>query len=137
DPDFNKDIVSLGFVKNIKIEGKSVAFDIVLTTPACPVKDEFEKQAKAAIHQLNGIENVSINMISQPIRTANVAPAAPSGLTQVKSIIAVSSCKGGVGKSTIAACLAKELAQRGFKVGLVDADIYGPSVPALFDLKNV
>src|SRR6266850_2110135 len=66
DPDFNKDIVSLGFVKNIKIEGKSVAFDIVLTTPACPVKDEFEKQAKAAIHQLNGIENVSINMISRP-----------------------------------------------------------------------
>ncbi len=135
DPDFNKDIVSLGFVKNIKIDGERVSFDIELTTPACPIKDEFQKQARDAIGIIDGVDEVTITMTSQkPQRNATLN--AQSTLQNVRSIIAVSSCKGGVGKSTIAAQLSKELAHRGFKVGLVDIDIHGPSIPALFNLKN-
>lgn len=136
DPDFNKDIVSLGFVKNIHIAGKDVSFDIELTTPACPVKSEFQKQAEESIKKL-GASRVSVQMTSKPVSKPSVAPNIPSTLATVRSIIAVSSCKGGVGKSTVAACLAKELAQRGFKVGLLDADIHGPSVPSLFNLYQV
>ncbi len=136
DPDFKKDIVSLGFVKNINIDGKNVSFDIELTTPACPIKSEFERQAKEAIERLKFFEKIDIRMTSlQPKATSQ--PEGPSTLSGVKSVIAVSSCKGGVGKSTVAACLALELAGRGFKVGLLDADIYGPSVPSLFGFTNV
>ena len=136
DPDFNKDIVSLGFVKNIKINGKEISFDIELTTPACPVKDEFKRQAEQAVKAIAGIEKVSIQMTSQK-RQQPAGASTNSTLNNVRSIIAVSSCKGGVGKSTIAAQLSQELANRGFKVGLVDVDIHGPSIPALFNLKNV
>lgn len=136
DPDFNRDIVSLGFVKNIKIDGKNVSFDIELTTPACPIKAEFQQKAEEAVKSLGGVEHVSINMTSQ-VKPKTASSNIPSTLNQVKSIIAVSSCKGGVGKSTIAGCLALELAGRGFKVGLIDADIYGPSIPTLFNLHNV
>jgi len=135
DPDFNKDIVSLGFVKNIKINGGDVSFDIELTTPACPVKAEFQKKAKDAISAIGGVENVKVTMTSKKFQQRpNIN--AESTLNNVRSIIAVSSCKGGVGKSTVAAHLSCELAQRGFKVGLVDVDIHGPSVPSLFNLKN-
>lgn len=137
DPDFNRDIVSLGFVQNLKINGGDVSFDIALTTPACPVKDEFQKQAETLIKGLSGVKNVSIKMTTLARKTAAGAQGAASTLKDVKSIIAVSSCKGGVGKSTMAAHLALELARRGFKVGLVDTDIHGPSVPALFDMHNV
>jgi len=136
DPDFNRDIVSLGFVQNIKIDGKDVSFDIALTTPACPVKDEFQRQAETLVKAL-GFQNVVIRMTTLPRKTASTLQNTQSTLKDIKSIIAVSSCKGGVGKSTMAAHLALELARRGFKVGLVDTDIHGPSVPALFDLHNV
>ena len=134
DPDFNKDIVALGFVKNIVINEGDVAFDIELTTPACPVKNEFQTKATEAIQKLPGVKNVIIQMTSVPRKESAALNQAQSTLTRVKSIIAVSSCKGGVGKSTVAAALALELAGRGFSVGLVDADIYGPSVPTLLNL---
>ncbi len=137
DPDFNKDIVSLGFVKNIQIKGKDVSFDIELTTPACPIKAEFQAQAEKSVKSLKDVEGVSVHMTSAPRVKKQPAVAESSPLTQVRSIIAVSSCKGGVGKSTVAACLALELAQRGFKVGLMDADIYGPSVPTLLNLQGI
>jgi len=137
DPDFNKDIVSLGFVKNIHIAGDDISFDIELTTPACPVKSEFQRQAEMAVRALAGVKTVKVNMTSQPRKENPLLAQGQSSLKGVKSIIAVSSCKGGVGKSTVAACLALELAQRGFKVGLVDADIYGPSIPTLLNLKQV
>lgn len=136
DPDFNADIVSLGFIKNLKVDGSKVSFDIQLTTPACPIKSQFQKKAEELVQGIDGVEAVSVNMTSLPRKTANTPQNIPSTLNKVKSIIAVSSCKGGVGKSTIAAHLSLELAQRGFKVGLVDSDIHGPSIPTLFNLQN-
>jgi len=135
DPDFNQDIVSLGFVKNIKIDGGNVSLEIELTTPACPIKAEFQKQAKEALSAIGGVKTVDVVMTSQKPRQ-RLGTSAKSALSNVQSIIAVSSCKGGVGKSTIAAQLSQELANRGFKVGLVDVDIHGPSIPSLFNLKN-
>jgi Mrp family chromosome partitioning ATPase/DUF971 family protein len=134
DPDFKKDIVSLGFIKNIKISTDSVSLDIELTTPACPVKNEFQKSAEKILSGLEGIKNVKVNMTARPVKKSEKNK---NGLSNVRNLIAVSSSKGGVGKSTIAANIARELASRGFKTGLLDADIFGPSVPTLFNIHNV
>lgn len=137
DPDFKKDIVTLGFVKNIKINGADVSIDIFLTTPACPIKEEFRSQAEKALIALDGVQTVKVNMTAQSAAPQPQASGSANPLSNVGAIIAVSSCKGGVGKSTMAASLAQELAHRGYKVGLLDADIHGPSVPTLFNLHNV
>ena len=135
DPDLQRDIVSLGFVQNIEIGPSSVAFDIELTTPACPIKDRFKTDAERLVGALPGVESVQVNMTS---RASTRAPKQEkSGLTRVKALIAVASGKGGVGKSTVAAAVALELAERGYKVGLLDADLFGPSVPTLFRLHDV
>ena len=131
DPDFHKDIVSLGFVKNIQIEGPSVSFNIELTTPACPVKNEFKKNAEEAVLALDGVSDVKVNMTAKEVKKSEKNK---DGLEHVRNILAVASCKGGVGKSTVAAKIARELAARGFKIGLLDADIFGPSVPTLFNI---
>jgi ATP-binding protein involved in chromosome partitioning len=133
DPDFKRDIVSLGFVKDLVIDGGTVSFTIELTTPACPLSPVFQKQAIDLVGDLEGVETVLVNMTARK-REGRQMSAEDSGLKQVKYILAVSSCKGGVGKSTVAAMLAKTLGSRGAKVGLLDADIYGPSVPTLFNL---
>ena len=133
DPDFQRDIVSLGFVQDMKIEGGDVSFTIELTTPACPLSPVFQKQAIDLVGDIEGVENVHVNMTARK-REDRQMSAEESGLKDVKYILAVSSCKGGVGKSTVAALLARTLAARGAKVGLLDADIYGPSVPTLFNL---
>jgi ATP-binding protein involved in chromosome partitioning len=129
DPDLHQDIVSLGFIKNMKIEGGKVAFDIELTTPACPVKDLFKKQAAEEVKKITGVTDVTVNM------TSNVKQA-PTGIKNVnmptvKNLIAIASGKGGVGKSTVSANLALALAKTGAKVGLMDADVYGPSIPRM------
>ncbi|MDZ8117494.1 P-loop NTPase [Pontiella agarivorans] len=133
DPDFQRDIVSLGFVQDMVIDGGTVSFTIELTTPACPLSPVFQKQAIDLVGDLPGVEQVKVNMTAQK-RGHRQMNAEQSGLKDVKYILAVSSCKGGVGKSTVSALLAKTLAARGAKVGLLDADIYGPSVPTLFNL---
>ena len=132
DPDFQQDIVTLGFVKNLDIQGGRVAFTIELTTPACPVKDRFREQAEAAVKRLPGVESVRVTMTARERPQRKLENG--SGLAQTASILAVTSCKGGVGKSTVAAMLAVNLARRGFRTGLLDADIFGPSAPTLFNL---
>lgn len=135
DPDFGRDIVSLGFVKDIKIAGGKVAFTIELTTPACPVKERFKSDATAAVSAIPGVSEVEVNMTA-------MAPKEKTGptidtLVDVDTVIAVSSCKGGVGKSTVAAHLARAIQRQGHAVGLLDVDIYGPSLPTLFQQRNV
>lgn len=135
DPDFQRDIVSLGFVQDMAIDGGTVSFTIELTTPACPLSPVFQKQAIDLVGDLPGVEKVLVNMTARKRESRNLA-SGESGLKNVKYILAVSSCKGGVGKSTVAALLARTLAARGASVGLLDADIYGPSIPTLFNLHN-
>ena len=132
DPDFQRDIVSLGFIKKLQVDGGRVSFEIELTTPACPLSPVFKRQAEELVGALPGVEAVDVTMTAR--RGAPRQSAAESGLSGVKQIVAVSSCKGGVGKSTVAALLARTLAARGVKTGLLDADIYGPSLPTLFNL---
>src|SRR5437867_3734439 len=129
DPDLHKDIVALGFVKNLRVTGGTVAFDIELTTPACPVKDRLRDEASRAVEALPGVERVEIKMTAQVPKSV-VSPA-EGGMRLVKNAVAVASGKGGVGKSTVAIHLALALSQSGARVGLMDADIYGPSVPTM------
>ncbi|HEY0031013.1 MAG TPA: Mrp/NBP35 family ATP-binding protein [Bacteroidia bacterium] len=132
DPDLKKDLVTLGMIKDLEVEGKNVSFTVVLTTPACPMKEMIHKACvNAVLHFVDKEANVNVHM------TANVTSGKTSSgplLPKVKNIIAVASGKGGVGKSTVASNLAVALAQQGATVGLVDADIYGPSQTIMFDV---
>ncbi|MDH3973385.1 MAG: iron-sulfur cluster carrier protein ApbC [Deltaproteobacteria bacterium] len=139
DPDLKKDIVSLGFIKEMKIAGSSVSFDLELTTPACPLKAELEKGAREAALSVAGVEDVKVNV------TSSVRKAGPGGMTapkienlipSVKNVIAIASGKGGVGKSTVSVNLSLAMAAEGAKVGLLDLDIYGPSIPMMMGAKG-
>ncbi len=135
DPDLHKDIVSLGFIKDLTIDGGRVAFTIELTTPACPVKEQMRDQARAAVAQLPGVSAVDVNM-SARVREAVGGDSTRSPIPGVKNIIAVGAGKGGVGKTTVAVNLAIALAKCGGKVGMIDADIYGPNVPIMLGMKG-
>jgi ATP-binding protein involved in chromosome partitioning len=136
DPDLHRDIVSLGFIKDLTVNGGTVGFTIELTTPACPVKDQMRDQARAAVLALPGVTDVNVNM-SASVRTTGLGgdgPRAP--LPGVKNIIAVGAGKGGVGKTTVAVNLAIALAKVGGRVGMIDGDIYGPNVPIMLGMRT-
>ena len=134
DPDLNRDIVSLKFIKNLRIEAGHVRFSIELTTPACPVKDQMRDQARAVVTALPGVTAVDIEMTAQ-VR-ATVADATKAPVPGVKNIIAVGAGKGGVGKTTAAVNLAIALSQCGGRVAMIDGDIYGPNVPIMLGIQT-
>ncbi|XP_006353450.1 fe-S cluster assembly factor HCF101, chloroplastic isoform X1 [Solanum tuberosum] len=137
DPDFGTDIVSCGFVKDLLVDENlgEVSFQLELTTPACPIKDMFEQKANEVVAELPWVKKVNVTMSAQPAKPI-YAGQLPAGLQTISNIIAVSSCKGGVGKSTVAVNLAYTLADMGARVGIFDADVYGPSLPTMVSPEN-
>jgi len=137
DPDLGRDVVSLGMIKELAIDQAGrVSFTFELTTPACPVRDRFKSQAQDAISGIPGVTAVDVRMTAN-VRPAFMRPKPSEILPGVKQTIAVASGKGGVGKSTVAVNLAAALRLAGAEVGLLDADIYGPSVPAMTNSRSV
>ena len=134
EPDLHKDLVTLNMVQDIQINGNQVGFTIVLTTPACPLKEKIRMECEAAIREY--VDPSAIITVKFTANTTTNRHDTKALLSKVKNIIAVVSGKGGVGKSTVAANLALSLAEGGAKVGLMDADIYGPSVPIMFGLRG-
>lgn len=133
DPDLRRDIVTLGFVKDIQIQDGNVSFKVELTTPACPVKDQLRQQCLDEVQALPGVESVEVEMTAQ-VRERQTAPE--DLIPGVRHAIAIASGKGGVGKSTVTVNLAMALAQSGARVGLMDADVYGPSIPLMLGAQH-
>src|SRR5438093_4532956 len=135
DPHLHRDLVSLGFIKDLSLKDGHVSFAIELTTPACPVKDQLREQATAAVKALPGVSSVEVRMTAN-VRSVSAPELGRPPLPGVKNVIAVGAGKGGVGKTTVAVNLALALARCGSRVGILDGDIYGPNVPIMLGLSS-
>ncbi|MCG9891120.1 MAG: Mrp/NBP35 family ATP-binding protein [Thermosynechococcaceae cyanobacterium MS004] len=134
DPELRKSLVELNMIRNVQIQAGRVAFTLVLTTPACPLREFIVEDCKKAVNTLAGVESIDIEVTAETPQQKSLPDR--TGIAGVKNIIAVSSGKGGVGKSTVSVNLAVSLAQSGAKVGMIDADIYGPNVPTMLGLEK-
>jgi len=135
DPDFRKDLVTLGMIENVVVDGGRVAFTVALTTPACPVKEDLERQCREVVAALPGVSEVHVTMTSK-VRARTNPAADKKPIEGVAHVIAVASGKGGVGKSTVSVNLAAALALDGARVGLLDADVYGPNLPLMTGIRE-
>ena len=135
DPDIRRDIVTLGFVKDLTIANGRVAFTIELTTPACPVKEQLREQATTVVRAVAGVSQVDVQLTAK-VRSASAPETGRPPLPGVKNVIAVGAGKGGVGKTTVAVNLAVALAKCGSRVGLLDGDIYGPNIPQMLGIST-
>lgn len=134
DPELRKSLVELNMIRNVKIDDRSVRFTLVLTTPACPLREFIVEDCQKAVKQLPGVEEVLVDVTAETPQQKSLPDR--QGIGGVKNILAISSGKGGVGKSTVAVNTAVALAQLGAKVGLLDADIYGPNAPSMLGLES-
>lgn len=134
DPELRKSLVELNMIRNVKIAGSQVSFTLVLTTPACPLRQFIVEDCQRAVKQLPGVEDVVVDVTAETPQQKALPDR--QGISGVKNILAISSGKGGVGKSTVAVNVAVSLAAAGAKVGMIDADIYGPNVPTMLGLDH-